>query len=194
MEELLSPVITPYILIFKVRARALDIVDFYRNFTVAVVGVGDVCSFAQMDVRKHGNPDWVACTGSSEGNGTLNSRLDAPKFLLSIVLVIEPVVSNQYTQAEDGKTELSLIHFTLTNPNWKMPSNAQQNFVETLRKNAIRDLSNQPDAITSVDNPLYNSIMSVSSMGGGVSYFFFRYPTYIIEMRVYSGVYTINLI
>lgn len=173
MEELLSPVITPYILIFKVRARALDIVDFYRNFTVAVVGVGDVCSFAQMDVRKHGNPDWVACTGSSEGNGMLNSRLDDSKFLLSFVLVIEPVVSNQYTQAEDGKTELSLIHFTLTNPNWKMPSNAQQNFVETLRKNAIRDLSNQPDAITSVDNPLYNSIMSVSSMGGGVSYFFF---------------------
>lgn len=25
-----------------------------------MVGVGDVCSFAQMDVRKHGNPDWHA--------------------------------------------------------------------------------------------------------------------------------------
>ena len=25
-----------------------------------VVGVGDVCSFAQMDVRRHGNPDWQA--------------------------------------------------------------------------------------------------------------------------------------
>ena len=37
-----------------------SIVDFFRNFTVDIVGVGDVCSFAQMDVRKHGNPAWAA--------------------------------------------------------------------------------------------------------------------------------------
>lgn len=30
----------------------MEIVDFFRNFTVDVVGVGDVCSFAQLDVRK----------------------------------------------------------------------------------------------------------------------------------------------
>lgn len=34
----------------------MDIVDFFRNFTVEVVGVGDTCSFAQMDVRQHGHP------------------------------------------------------------------------------------------------------------------------------------------
>lgn len=49
---------TPYVLWRHVYPRALDIVDFFRNFTVSVVGVGDVCSFAQMDVRKHGNPEW----------------------------------------------------------------------------------------------------------------------------------------
>jgi hypothetical protein len=58
LEELLSPVITPFILCFHLRSKSLDIVDFYRNFTVEVVGVGDVCSFAQMDVRRHGNPAW----------------------------------------------------------------------------------------------------------------------------------------
>lgn len=57
VQELLSPIVTPYLLWNHVRARSLDIVDFYRNFTVTVE-VGDVCSFAQMDVRKHGNPDW----------------------------------------------------------------------------------------------------------------------------------------
>ena len=31
--------------------------DFFRNFTVDVVGVGDVCSFAQMDVRQSCNED-----------------------------------------------------------------------------------------------------------------------------------------
>ena len=58
LQEMLSPVITPFILCFHLRSKSLDIVDFYRNFTVEVVGVGDVCSFAQMDVRHHGNPAW----------------------------------------------------------------------------------------------------------------------------------------
>lgn len=47
---------TPLILIFAFPPRALDIVDFFRNFTVEVAGVGDICSFAQLDVRHHGNP------------------------------------------------------------------------------------------------------------------------------------------
>ena len=55
LEELLSPIITPFILLFCVRPRAANIVDFLRMFTVQVVGVGDICSFAEMDVRKHGN-------------------------------------------------------------------------------------------------------------------------------------------
>ena len=53
----MSALVTPFLLCFSVRYKALDIVDFFRNFTVEVVGVGDVCSFAQMDVRKHGNPE-----------------------------------------------------------------------------------------------------------------------------------------
>jgi autophagy-related protein 9 len=57
LEELISPIVTPFLLCFSVRYKALDIVDFYRNFTVEVVGVGDVCSFAQLDVKKHGNPE-----------------------------------------------------------------------------------------------------------------------------------------
>lgn len=56
LEELLSPLVTPFFLIFKIRYKSLEIVDFFRNFTVEVTGVGDVCSFAQMDVRRHGNP------------------------------------------------------------------------------------------------------------------------------------------
>lgn len=111
LEELLSPFVTPYVLWRYIYPRALDIVDFYRNFTVSVVGVGDVCSFAQMDVRKHGNPDWQAPDAQ-------NSPPD------------------QYTQAEDGKIELSLIHFTHTNPSWKPPVEAQQ-FVETVGRESI---------------------------------------------------------
>lgn len=56
LEELFSPLITPLILCVKFREKAQEIVEFFHNFTVEVVGVGDVCSFAQMDIRKHGNP------------------------------------------------------------------------------------------------------------------------------------------
>jgi len=48
--------VTPFILCFHLRHKAADIIDFYHKFTVDVTGVGDVCSFAQMDVQKHGNP------------------------------------------------------------------------------------------------------------------------------------------
>lgn len=56
LEELFSPIVTPFILIFLLRNKSLEIIDFFRNFTVEVVGVGDICSFAQMDIRRHGNP------------------------------------------------------------------------------------------------------------------------------------------
>src|SRR5438132_1319371 len=83
LETVVSPILTPYVMICALPKRALDFVDFFRNFTVEVEGVGDVCSFAQMDVRKHGNAQW------------LNEVAD----------------TNQYQQAEGGKTELSLLHF-----------------------------------------------------------------------------------
>jgi autophagy-related protein 9 len=48
LQELLSPIVTPFILFFCLRPKAPQIIDFFRNFTVDVIGVGDVCSFAQV--------------------------------------------------------------------------------------------------------------------------------------------------
>lgn len=75
LEELLSPIVTPLILIFCLRPRALEIIDFFRNFTVEVVGVGDTCSFAQMDVRQHGHPQVlgeVRADGQEQGWPTVS--------------------------------------------------------------------------------------------------------------------------
>ncbi|CAG2066976.1 unnamed protein product, partial [Timema podura] len=152
VEELLSPIITPFILCFQVRSHALEIVDFYRNFTVEVVGVGDVCSFAQMDVRRHGNPTWQT-----------SIRVTSP---LPGQTPIEPGLTNQYTQAEDGKTELSLVHFTLTNPKWRPPEDAE-NFVTALRNQARRDADQLTQVLGPGDNALYSSLQSVSSLGAG---------------------------
>lgn len=161
LEELVSPLLTPFILCFHMRQRALDIVDFYRNFTIEVTGVGDVCSFAQMDVRKHGNPMWqtVAQSPIAEDHiaGYDNQYgIDPNKLHIPM--------SNQYTQAEDGKTELSLVHFTLTNPEWKPPSHAE-NFVTALRERAKKEVNASPNDI----NPLIASLNSLSGLGPGVS-------------------------
>lgn len=160
LEELISPLVTPFILCFRMRQRALDIVDFYRNFTIEVTGVGDVCSFAQMDVRKHGNPMWQTATQIHIPDRAAkydNQYATDPEKL-------QIPISDQYTQAEDGKTELSLIHFTLTNPEWKPPSHAE-NFVTALRERVKKDVHGGGHEI----NPLLASLNSLSGLGPGVS-------------------------
>ncbi|XP_077978282.1 autophagy-related protein 9A-like [Glandiceps talaboti] len=138
LEELLSPLLTPYMLCFKLRHKALDIVDFYHNFTVDVVGVGDVCSFAQMNVRKHGNPQWMS-DGKSE--------------------------ATQYQQAEDGKCELSLMHFTMTNPKWKPPNDSNM-YISALKNQAQRDVA-LLGRVEAENTALATSLYSIQSVETG---------------------------
>ncbi|OQV18515.1 Autophagy-related protein 9A [Hypsibius exemplaris] len=114
-EELFSPVVTPFILYFCLREQSLAIVDFFRNFTVDLVGVGDVCSFAEMDVRKHGDPEWTPDS------------------------LVEPdrILDSERNRADQGKTELSLIHFKLMNPEWKPPAEAVW-FMQKIREQVER--------------------------------------------------------
>ncbi|XP_070584786.1 autophagy-related protein 9A [Erythrolamprus reginae] len=136
LEELLSPIVTPLILIFCLRPKALEIIDFFRNFTVEVVGVGDTCSFAQMDVRQHGHPAWMSA-GKTE--------------------------ASIYQQAEDGKTELSLMHFAITNPRWQPPRESTA-FIGLLKERVHRDssLALAQQAVLP-DNALFTSIQSLQS-------------------------------
>ncbi|XP_060938644.1 autophagy-related protein 9A [Limanda limanda] len=116
LEELLSPVVTPIILIFCLRRKSLEIIDFFRNFTVEVIGVGDTCSFAQMDIRQHGHPAWMSA-GKTE--------------------------ASIYQQAEDGKTELSLMHFAITNPQWQPPQETTH-FISQLKERVHREATGIP--------------------------------------------------
>lgn len=58
LEDLLGTVATPYIMIRHLRSRSLEIVDFFRNYTIEVLGTGDVCVFSMMNVKENGNPQW----------------------------------------------------------------------------------------------------------------------------------------
>ncbi|KAL1460791.1 hypothetical protein WDU94_012740 [Cyamophila willieti] len=132
LQQLCSPLVTPYILYFHMKPKSLEIVDFFRNFTVEVMGVGDVCSFAQMDVKKHGSPLWQMTEAPAASS------------------------SNIPNQAEGGKTELSLMHFTQTNPYWKPPTEEAQNFVSMVKNEAKKELISTMYG----DNPDNTSFMS----------------------------------
>uniref|UniRef100_A0A0K2TJ06 Autophagy-related protein 9 n=1 Tax=Lepeophtheirus salmonis TaxID=72036 RepID=A0A0K2TJ06_LEPSM len=143
LQEIISPVLTPFILIFYLRPRAPAIVDFFRSFTVSVTGVGDVCSFAQMDCRRHGDPHWQA---NRSPDGGLNEE------------------GLHHVKAEDGKTEMSLVHFALTNPDWKIPETAEP-FINALKEQAGKDAELLP-TLAEEENPLYNSLNSLNNVGG----------------------------
>lgn len=54
LEEVLSVLTTPFILWFSLPNSSEKVVDFFREFTVHVDGIGYVCSFAVFDFKRHG--------------------------------------------------------------------------------------------------------------------------------------------
>ncbi|XP_068146434.1 autophagy-related protein 9A [Drosophila tropicalis] len=149
LSEIFSPFVTPFVLIFVFRPKAMEIVKFFRTFTVSVRGVGNVCSFAQMDVRRHGNPDWqIGQSGQMEPPPHGPNTVQLPQSLVG------------------GKTEMSLVRFTLNNPEWQMPKEASQ-FIKGIRVHAMGELVraktsniNQP-----AENPLTHSLISFGTIG-----------------------------
>jgi len=55
LEEIISIIFTPFILWFSLPKCSDRLVDFFREFTIHVDGLGYVCSFAVFDFKKGGN-------------------------------------------------------------------------------------------------------------------------------------------
>lgn len=150
VEELLSPIVTPFVLLFWLRPRASEFIDFFRKFTVEVPGLGDVCSFAQMDVQKHGDPCWQPATAA---RGPKPPPIGAPR---------EP--DDARVPADYGKTEMSLIHFAITNPEWEPArgggAGLAQRFLHTFRREVSKDAQTLRDHQTAgvFDNALLQSL------------------------------------
>ncbi|CAH8571838.1 unnamed protein product [Schistosoma bovis] len=167
LEELFSPIITPLILIFILPNHTLEVVDFLRNYTVEVPGVGDVCSFAQLDIRRHGDPMWQPNTESSGDDQSETDNDDHTNAIHSCsrktirsskrAEEITPAYnSNEQNEntaqtnhgdsiqhsAAGGKIELSLMHFHLTNPSWRLPPDGLA-YLKSIRNQALLDLQQQ---------------------------------------------------
>uniref|UniRef100_A0A182IPA5 Autophagy-related protein 9 n=1 Tax=Anopheles atroparvus TaxID=41427 RepID=A0A182IPA5_ANOAO len=180
LNELFSPLVAPFVLLYDLRPKSQQLVDFFRNFTVDVVGVGDVCSFAQMDVRKHGNPEWQVQVVADDKDSESETPLITPTSDVGGAgagaaggrpAVPPPAAgATPYNQGEHGKIELSLVHFTLTNPTWQMPPEAKQ-FVQGIKRHALQDLNRQRGMMLGLHNPtaMGQSLLSMESMGAEYS-------------------------
>ncbi|RKP07115.1 APG9-domain-containing protein [Thamnocephalis sphaerospora] len=83
LQEILAVLLTPLVLWFSLPACSEQIVDFFREFTVHVDGVGYVCSFALFDFKRHGNV-----------------RYGAPS-----------EAANEHFVSKEGKMEKSFVNF-----------------------------------------------------------------------------------
>jgi hypothetical protein len=57
LQEILSIAFAPLILYKSLPETSLDIVDFFREYTIHDTNLGYVCSFAVFDFEKHGNAE-----------------------------------------------------------------------------------------------------------------------------------------
>ncbi|QRV99780.1 autophagy protein APG9 [Ceratobasidium sp. AG-Ba] len=95
IQELTSVLLTPFILWYSLPPCAEKIVDFFREFTWHVDGLGYVCSSAVFDLKRHGHH-------SGEVEGDQSSAVeDRGRFV-----------------GREGKMEKSFVNFKAANPEW----------------------------------------------------------------------------
>lgn len=138
--EILSVFTTPLVLWFTLPRSSTQIIDFFREFTIHVDGLGYVCSFAVFDFTKtglgdvrYGAPARITSTGipkdghsgqtmrhgtssqsesAMEGeNADLESQDGRPQILIDERLI-----------ADQGKLEKSIIGFKAAHPTWQVNS------------------------------------------------------------------------
>lgn len=68
VEELLSILVTPFILMFRLPKCSEQIVDFFREFSIVVDGVGVVCSYSMFPFKKGENNLLTNRTGRRQDN------------------------------------------------------------------------------------------------------------------------------
>ncbi|KAJ3018121.1 autophagy protein atg9 [Thoreauomyces humboldtii] len=90
IQEIMSVIFAPIILFHSLPSCAGEIIDFFKEFTIHVDGVGYVCSFAVWDFRKCGNAKYGVPTQAD----------------------------NEQFVSKGGKMEQSFVNFKINNPDW----------------------------------------------------------------------------
>jgi len=147
--ELLSAIFVPFLLAFTLSSYSLDIVDFFRNFSVEKDHhLGHICGFAAFDFSNFGDSMYGAPVNNGE------ERL----------------------HSKGGKMEKSFLFFKANNPDWQ-PDEKGKEFLTSIHNFQLKQRSKQAeseDVNASLDNEklkglnLLNSALLVSSTTSSV--------------------------
>ncbi|WVF69103.1 hypothetical protein IAT40_003877 [Kwoniella sp. CBS 6097] len=166
--ELLSVILTPFILFFSLPPCAGAIIDFFREFSVHVDGVGYVCSFAVFDFRMQNTAGAnfageitgpAEDVGISTGTGEDTTRGKGKK------------QEREWVRANENKMEKSLLHFKATHPDWQPTDPSSSLFLDRLvgmhHGNRATPTMGQPQGHNVVTTRKEHAGMSGSSHIGG---------------------------
>ncbi|BGP43795.1 autophagy protein atg9 [Rhodotorula kratochvilovae] len=109
VQEILSVLITPFVLWYTLPDCAGPVVDFFREFTVHVDGLGYVCSFAVFDFKRHGD-----------------TKFGAP---------VQETRDERWKSSQ-GKMEKSFLTFAASNPAWVPRDQTQSLFLSKMTEAA----------------------------------------------------------
>jgi autophagy-related protein 9 len=122
LEEILSIIFTPFVLWFSLPKCSDRLIDFFREFTVHVDGLGYVCSFALFDFKRgtnlpsHGQGGTTAGAGHHDPRDDYYSTKDG-KMLASYYGFLENYVPNARAGPQDrGAQPPGGRHFPIHGP------------------------------------------------------------------------------
>ncbi|CAO1625530.1 unnamed protein product [Sympodiomycopsis kandeliae] len=118
--EVLSVLVTPFILWLSLPKNAPAIIDFFRECTVHVEGLGYVCSFAVFDSARQDRLKSESQPANSNAEGLTSS---AP----------EPDSGSGRSISRDYKLENSVLNFALTN-DWRPEDMTTSLYLEKLQR------------------------------------------------------------
>ena len=98
-EEMLSIIFTPFVLWFSLPLCTDAIIDFFREFTIHVDGLGYVCSFAVFDFKKEANKSVTKEDGRTQGLRDDYYSTKDGKMLKSYYSFIDNYVTNPKSRA-----------------------------------------------------------------------------------------------
>lgn len=146
LHELLSVITTPFILIFTLPLCAGAIVDFVRDFTIHVDGLGYVCSFAVFDLGRHGD---ARVGGIYLDRRTHRLLILVPDLIAQraqygapVQIPVETGTNDSYGEVDEstrrryasnqGKLEKSVLGFKAANPTWVPQDPATSLYIERM--------------------------------------------------------------
>jgi|UniRef100_A0AC35GGN3 autophagy-related protein 9 len=153
--DVFSPIFNPFILYFVICPKAGEIVQFFMEKNRYVPELGDVCSYALMDLKD----------GEKELSELKNNdNNDSPP---STHRVFSHVINKNKSR---GKIELSLLNFATQNPDWK-PSPEAAKFIQQVHERT-KDTNvgqNLLHSLKDIERPIANSLNSKSMIASNIA-------------------------